>query len=55
MAVNKLLNDENNLNQILHDIANAAENQKKDKFSRKIALIACNKTYSNEVGLNDLP
>ena len=29
-------------NKILGDIKNAAENQRKDKFSKKYALLVCN-------------
>ena len=54
LAVNKMMQG-GEFNKILADIKNAAKNQKKDKFSKKYALLVCNQTYSTKAGLDDLP
>ena len=45
MAVNRLIQDENDLNRIFEDIANVSGNQNQDKFTRKLCLIVCNEHY----------
>ena len=43
------------LEKILDDIENAATNQKKDKFTQKYGLVACNEIYATKAGLPNLP
>ena len=45
----------NDFEKIIDDIENAAFNQKKDKFTQKYGLVACNEFYANKAGLPNLP
>ena len=45
----------NEFNRILEDVQNAATNKKKDKFTKKYALLVCNEIYRTKAGLDNLP
>ena len=55
LAVNQLMHNKGDFEKILHDINNAAKNQKKDKFDQKYSLAICNEIYADKACLDNLP
>ena len=55
LAVNKLMHKESDFDKILEDIQNAAQNQKRAKFTKKYGFVACNQIYNTKAGLHNLP
>ena len=55
MAVNKLIQDEDEFSKALDEIASAQTSTKKDKFTKKFAFVAFNEFYKSNTGLDDLP
>ena len=55
IAVNRVIQRDGNFEKILEDIKNAAFRQKKDIFTKKIGLFACNEFYDDKAGLPNIP